>query len=61
MVAYVTRIDVSDIVLGLMCTTVGIGVLIDGIGHRRLHPALAWSGAMVVAVNIFTYLAQTTE
>jgi hypothetical protein len=60
-VAYFTRVDVSEIVLGLMCTTVGICVLIDIIRHRRLHPALGWSGALVVAINIVTYLAQTAD
>lgn len=60
-VAYFTRVDVSAIVLGLMCTMVGICVLIDTIRHRRLHPALAWSGALVVAVNIITYIAQTAD
>jgi hypothetical protein len=58
-VAYFTRVDVPGIVLGLMCTAVGMCVLIDTIRHRCLHPALAWSGALVVAINVFTYLAQT--
>jgi hypothetical protein len=60
-VAYFTRVDVPEIVLGLMCATVGICIFIDAIRHRRLHPALAWSGALVVAINIITYFAQTAD
>ncbi|HMH28737.1 MAG TPA: hypothetical protein VK580_09140 [Steroidobacteraceae bacterium] len=60
-VAYFTRVDVFEIVLGLMCTTVAMCVMIDTIRHRRLHPALVWSGALVVAVNLLTYLAQSAE
>jgi hypothetical protein len=60
-VAYFTRVDVFEIVLGLMCTTVAVCVMIDTIRHRRLHPALVWSGALVVAVNLLTYLAQSAE
>jgi len=36
-------------------------VMIDAIRHRRLHPALVWSGALVVAVNLLTYLAQRAD
>lgn len=60
-VAYFTRVDVPEIVLVLMCATVGICVLIDTVRHRRLHPALAWSGALVVVINIITHLAQTAD
>jgi hypothetical protein len=44
-----------------MYATVGICVLIDTIRHRRLHPALAWSGALTVAINIITHMAQTAD
>jgi hypothetical protein len=60
-VAYFTRIDVPEIVLGLMCATIGICVLIDTIRHRRLHPVFAWSGALIVVVNLTTYFAQTAD
>ena len=60
-VAYFTRVDVPVIVLGLMCATAGSCVLIDTVRRRRLHPALACSGALVVAINITTYLAQTAD
>jgi hypothetical protein len=60
-VAYFTRGDIFEIVLGLMCTTVAMCVMIDAIRHRRLQPALAWSGALVVAVNLLTYYAQRVE
>jgi hypothetical protein len=60
-VAYFTRVDVFKIVLGMMCVTVGVCVLIDTIRRRRLHPALAWSGASVVVINIITYLEQTWD
>jgi small neutral amino acid transporter SnatA (MarC family) len=60
LVAYFIRVNVTvfEIVLGLMCTTVAVCVMIDTIRHRRLHPALVWSGALVIAVNLLTYLAQ---
>jgi hypothetical protein len=60
-VAYFTRVDVSAIVCGLMCATLGICILIDTIRHRRLHSDLAWSGALVVTINIITYFAQTAD
>lgn len=60
-VAYFTHIGVEDTVLALMCATVGICVMIDYIRHRRLHPALGWSGALVVAVNILTHIAQVGD
>jgi FtsH-binding integral membrane protein len=61
LVAYFTRVDVSEIVLGLMCAAVGICVLIDTTQHRRVHAALAWSGALVVATNVITCLVQTAD
>ena len=60
-VAYFTRVHVFEIVLGLMCTTVAVCVIIDTIRHRRLHPALVCSGVLVIAVNLLTYLAQRIE
>jgi hypothetical protein len=60
-VAYFTRVNVFEIVLGLMCTVVAVCVMIDSIRHRRPHPALVWSGALVIAVNLLTYLAQRIE
>lgn len=57
-VAYFTRVHVSEIVLGLMCATVLSLLLIDAVRHRHLHPTLLWGGALVLAVNILTYLAQ---
>src|ERR1700721_4687766 len=60
-VAYFTRINVFEIVLGLMCTTVAVCVIIDTIRHRRLPPALVCSGVLVIAINLLTYLAQRIE
>ena len=60
-VAYFTRVGVSKIVLALMCATVLSCIVIDAVRHRRLHPTLAWSGALVVAVNISTYFAQGAD
>jgi hypothetical protein len=59
--AYFTHVGVSEIVLGLMCATVLSCIVIDKVRHRRPHPALVWPGALVVAVNISTYVAQTSE
>ena len=60
-VAYFTRVGVFEIVLGLMCATVLSCIVIDTVRHRRLHPTLIWSGVLVVAVNILTYVAQRAE
>ena len=60
-VAYFTRVGVFEIVLGLMCATVLLCIVIDTIRHRRLHPTLVWSGALVIAVNILTHVAQGVE
>jgi len=60
-VAYFTHAGVPAIVLALMCVSVLSCIAIDTIRHRRLHPALCWSGAMVVATNSLTYLAQTAD
>jgi hypothetical protein len=60
-VAYFTRVGVFEVVLGLMCAAVLSCIVIDAIRHRRLHPALVWSGALVIAVNILTYVAQRGE
>jgi hypothetical protein len=60
-VAYFTRIGVFEVVLGLMCAIVLSCIVIDTIGHRRLHPTLVWSGALVVTVNTLTYFAQRIE
>lgn len=60
-VAYFTHAGVHEIVLALMCGAVLSCIAIDTIRHRRLHPALIWSGAMVVTVNILTYVAQTVD
>jgi hypothetical protein len=56
--AYFTRVGVSEIVLGLMCATVLSCIVFDAVRGRRLHPSLVWSGALVLAVNVLTYLAQ---
>jgi hypothetical protein len=61
LVAYFTRIGVHEIVLALMFAAVLACIVIDTIRHRRLHPALIWSGATVVAANALTYLAQTAD
>jgi hypothetical protein len=60
-VAYFISVGVQGTVLMLMCITVGLCVVIDIMRRRRPHPALLWSGALVVAVNIVTYLAQMAE
>jgi hypothetical protein len=57
-VAYFTHTGIPAIVLSLMCVSVLSCIAIDTIRHRRLHPALFWSGAMVVTTNALTYLAQ---
>jgi hypothetical protein len=57
-VAYFTHVGIETIVLGLMCATVLSCIVIDTVRHRRLHPTLAWCGAIVIAVNILTYVAQ---
>jgi hypothetical protein len=57
-VAYFTRVGVFEIVLGLMCASVLSCIVIDTARHRRLHPTFIWSGVLVVAVNILTYVAQ---
>jgi uncharacterized protein with PQ loop repeat len=61
LVAYFTHSGVQAIVLTLMCAAVLLCVGIDTLRHRRLHPALAWSGALVIAVNVLTYFAQTVD
>ena len=61
LVAYFTRVGVHEIVLVLMCATVGVCIMIDAIRNRNLHPALVWSGAMVVVANALTYVAQTAD
>lgn len=61
LVAYFTRVGVHEIVLVLMCATVGLCIMIDAIRNRNLHPALVWSGAMVVVASALTYLAQTAD
>lgn len=57
-VAYFTNVGIEAIVLGLMSATVLLCIAIDAVRHRRLHPTLAWCGALVIAVNILTYVAQ---
>jgi hypothetical protein len=57
-VAYFTHAGVPALVLALMCVSVLSCIGIDTIRHRRLHPALFCSGAMVIAANTLTYLAQ---
>ena len=61
LVAYFTRVDVSGIVLVLMCVTLGACICIDPFRHRRLHAAFACSGAPVIAIKLATYLAQTAD
>ena len=58
-VAYFTHVGIEAIVLGLMSATVLSCIAIDAVLHRRLHPTLAWCGAIVIAVNILTYFAQS--
>ncbi len=60
-VAYFTRVGVFDVVLGLMCAAVLLCIVIDAVRHRRLHPTLIWSGALVIAVNVLTYVAQRAD
>lgn len=61
LVAYFTLSGVSAIVLGLMCATVFSCVAIDAFRHRRLNPALVWGGALIIAVNVLTYVAQSAD
>jgi hypothetical protein len=61
LVAYFTRIGVFEIVLVLMCATVLSCVALDTIRHRRLNSTLAVSGGLVIAANIMTHFAQTSE
>ena len=60
-VAYFTRAHVYEIVLGLMFTTVAMCIMIDTVRHRRLHPALVWSGALIVVINVLTLIAQRAD
>jgi hypothetical protein len=57
-VAYFTHRHVIIIVLVLMTASVLLCVCIDTVRHRRLHPAFAWGGSLVLASNLLTYLAQ---
>jgi hypothetical protein len=57
-VAYFTHDHVEAIVLLLMIGSALACVLLDAIHNRRLHPAYAWSAALVVLANLFTYFAQ---
>jgi hypothetical protein len=58
-VAYFTHVGVPAIVLALMCAAVVSCISIDAVRHRRLHPALGWSGALVVLATVINYWAQT--
>jgi len=60
-VAYFTRVGVFEVVLGLMCAAVLSCIVFDAVRYRCLHPTLIWSGALVIAVNILTYVAQRAE
>ncbi len=44
--------------LVLLSGCVVVMVLIDALKYRRLHPAFGWGGAVLLAVNYATYLAQ---
>ena len=57
-VEYFTHQHIWVMVLLLMCASVLSCVLIDARLTRRWNPALAWSGALVVLVNLLTYWAQ---
>lgn len=41
-----------------MTASVLLCVCIDAVRHRRLHPAFAWSGSLVLVSDLLTYLAQ---
>jgi hypothetical protein len=58
-VAYFTHDHVNVIVLLLMCTSVLTCVFLDTLRNRRLHPAFAWGGTLVLLADLLTYFAQT--
>jgi hypothetical protein len=59
-VAYLTHRHVDIIVLALMTASGLLCMCIDTVRHRRLHPAFAWGGSLVLASDLLTYLAQIT-
>ena len=58
LIAYFTLEHVQIIVFGMMCATVLVYIGLDTLQHRRSHPALLVAGALVLAVNAATYVAQ---
>jgi hypothetical protein len=57
-VAYFAHDNEQVIVLLLMCASVVLCVSIDTLRDRRLHPAFAWSGALVFLADLLTYFSQ---
>jgi hypothetical protein len=60
-VAYFAPDNEQVIVLLLMCGSVLLCVFIDTLRNRRLHPAFAWSGVLVLLANLLTYFAQILD
>jgi hypothetical protein len=58
LVANFTHQNVELIVLGLMYSSISACLLFDGLRHRRLNPAFATAGVLVIAANQLTYFAQ---
>jgi hypothetical protein len=58
-VAYFTHDHVEIIVLLLIYTSMLTCVFLDTLRNRRLHPAFAWSGALVLLTDLLAYFAQT--
>lgn len=49
----------SDIGVLLLCTgTVMACAVVDAVRSHRLHPALAWGGALVIGMYVATYVAK---
>jgi hypothetical protein len=59
LIANVTHENVELLVLGMMYASALSCLLVDAWRHRRVHPAFAVAGALVIAANQLTYVAQT--
>ncbi len=59
LIANVTHDHVELLVLGLMYASALSCLLLDAWHHRRVHPAFAIGGALVIASCQLTYFAQT--
>lgn len=58
LVAYFIHQHIEEVVLGLMTASAISAALIDALHRGRLHVAFLSGGAVVVAANVLTYIAQ---